>query len=146
MTTDLAPLLARARTFYMGKEHVETVRARFVALDQGMPLEKYLPNMAEELYLVWKGPGSWAIMSGPGYGHSCFEKDTGLWVIEPMPSARTEEFIAATRYPLSWAWRMARNMVDGKPLDWPYVEHTTKEERLVEQSLIVTLDKLSSVT
>jgi len=46
--------------------------------------------------LVWKGK-SWAVMYDKCY---CYDKNTKLWVFEPLPSSRTNEFIKSCRFGL----------------------------------------------
>jgi hypothetical protein len=47
----------------------------------------------ERVKIVHRGNGKWAIC----HGHSCLTKG-GLWEYESMPSSRTDEFLAETRF------------------------------------------------
>lgn len=55
-----------------------------------------------------RGPGSWAVTDRFG---ECYGRN-GRWTWESLPSSRTEEFIAAHRFPLDEALELAREAVE----------------------------------
>jgi hypothetical protein len=59
-------------------------------------------RLNDDLLISWRGHDRWAITDR--FGNVMLR--TGEWVYEPMPSSRTEEFIAATRFPLDEAFEI----------------------------------------
>ena len=58
----------------------------------------------EDVYVASRGPGKWVVSNGGAFVIAL----DGHWVMEPMPSSRTEEFIAATRRTFADAVTTAR--------------------------------------
>lgn len=56
--------------------------------------------------VVWRGGNRWAVT----HMADCWSLDG--WQYESMPSSRTEEFLAISRFPLEEAVAIARNVVD----------------------------------
>jgi hypothetical protein len=83
---DDSELLKRARSFDAGPP--PTIN-QFV-LDEDDDADYGLSNLRIE----WRGETGWAICNG----RSCLSKDDGEFEYESMPSSRTDEFIARTRF------------------------------------------------
>lgn len=60
-------------------------------------------KISGNVYVESRGAGIWAVTSG---GRSVLNSD-GEWEFEPMPSSRTDEFIARTRFSFSDAWALS---------------------------------------
>lgn len=79
---NMRDLMLKAERFYFGK-----------ALD------------GEDVYVASRGPSKWVVSNGGAFVIAL----DGQWVMEAMPSSRTEEFIAATRRTFADAVRTARS-------------------------------------
>jgi len=67
-------------------------------------------QIAEDIAIEKRGEGKWCVRA---FGNTVVDRDLNRQY-EPMPSSRTEEFIAATRFNLDEAFDIARryNQVD----------------------------------
>lgn len=67
-------------------------------------------QLAEDVFVEKRGEGKWCVRA---FGNTVVDRDLNRQY-EPMPSSRTEEFIAATRFSLDEAFDIARryNQVD----------------------------------
>jgi hypothetical protein len=92
-------LLRRARSFDAGPPPVVN----------GWVLEED-DRCVANMEVACRGETGWAIVDGA----CCVDRETGGLVFEPMPSSRSEEFIARTRFPSAreafaflWPWKEA---------------------------------------
>lgn len=67
-------------------------------------------QIAEDVFVEKRGEGKWCVRA---FGNTVVDRDLKRQY-EPMPSSRTEEFIAATRFSLDEAFDIAKryNQVD----------------------------------
>lgn len=67
-------------------------------------------QLAEDVFVEKRGEGKWCVRA---FGNTVVDRDLKRQY-EPMPSSRTDEFIAATRFSLDEAFDIARryNQVD----------------------------------
>jgi hypothetical protein len=61
-------------------------------------------QIAEDVFIEKRGEGKWCVQA---FGGTVVDRDLNRHY-EPMPSSRTEEFIAATRFTLDEAFDIAR--------------------------------------
>jgi hypothetical protein len=61
------------------------------------------PRRHFTITIEWRGTDSWAVLDGP----YCLGRD-GEWEYEPLPSNRDDEWIAAHRFDLDTAQRLAK--------------------------------------
>jgi hypothetical protein len=61
------------------------------------------------LYVEWRGGDTWAVTTG---FHECLGSD-GAWSYESLPSERTDEWIAAHRFDLETALKLAQKAAPG---------------------------------
>lgn len=99
---------------------LEPIATRF----QFLPQEVFAGEPRHTSYLVhplsitveWRGGGTWAVLRGSGWDPQLVwcEVD-GVWEYEPIPSSRTSEFLARTRYPLDQAMAIGAVLAERGP-------------------------------
>jgi len=81
-------------------------------------------NITLEQRVSRKGKNKWAIAGPSGY---CYCKDEDKWEYEPLPSNRSDDFLAKTRYSLPTALEIlnspdfSEKYLGGKPL-FPFLK------------------------
>jgi hypothetical protein len=73
------------------------------AAPAGQPQYRYLYNVEVQQSYQIDGTELWAVR----WMSRCLSRD-GEWTLEPIPSSRTDEFLAAHRFDLDTALRLAK--------------------------------------
>lgn len=68
-------------------------------------------QIAEDIAIERRGEGKWCVQV---FGGTVLDRDLNRHY-EPMPSSRTEEFIAATRFTLEDAYTIAKRYEENEP-------------------------------
>ncbi len=104
---NIMDVATKGRTFYIGQTPARPPSEK----GGGYPIDVYVDS---------RGHGKWVVANGTGYGSSIFSWQDGDFYLEPMPSNRSDEYIATTRYSFGRAWQLATNLVAGRDEDWPF--------------------------
>lgn len=81
---------------------------------KGAPMDTAHLYHPHAITVAWRGGATWAVLQGPrSTPQFVWSEEEGEWVYEPLPSSRTDEFIAATRFTLDEALSIGRRLAAG---------------------------------